>query len=239
MKEIDTDPGYTTFRDGVKSCLPTVLGYLGIGFSFGIVGINSHLNLLEITLMSAIVYGGSSQFVMCGLLLANTSITGIVMTVFLVNLRHLLMSMTASPHFRDESLLKNISVGSLLTDESFAVFSTTVAQKKHFSLRWMEGLNVAAYITWIVATILGGLVGNFIANPEQFGLDFALTAMFAGLFITQFEWELTKSQKKSIAVVISVGLSLYIMLFFVSSSVAVIISALVGCFVGGIMHDSK
>ncbi|MFD1418143.1 AzlC family ABC transporter permease [Companilactobacillus keshanensis] len=239
MKDVQTDLGYTTFRDGVRSCLPTVLGYLGIGFSFGIVGINSHLNLFEIALMSAIVYGGSSQFVMCGLLLANTSITGIVMTVFLVNLRHLLMSMTASPHFREESLLRNVSIGSLLTDESFAVFSTTVAQEKYFSLRWMEGLNVTAYITWIVATILGGVVGNFITDPEQFGLDFALTAMFAGLFITQFQWELTKSQRKAVSVVVSVGVSLYLLLFFVSSSVAVIISALVGCFVGGIVHDNK
>ncbi|WP_125568454.1 AzlC family ABC transporter permease [Companilactobacillus insicii] len=237
MREVTTDTGYTTFRDGVRSCLPTVLGYLGIGFSFGIVGINSHLNLLEITLMSAIVYGGSSQFVMCGLLLANTSITGIVMTVFLVNLRHLLMSMTASPHFREESLLSNISVGSLLTDESFAVFSTTVAQEKNFSLRWMEGLNVTAYVTWIVATFLGGLVGNFISNPEKFGLDFALTAMFAGLFLTQFEWELSKNAKKSIAVVATVVISLYILLGLVSSSVAVIISALLGCVVGGLSND--
>lgn len=237
MEEVETDTGYTTFRDGVRSCLPTVLGYLGIGFSFGIVGINSHLNLFEITLMSAIVYGGSSQFVMCGLLLANTSITGIVMTVFLVNLRHLLMSMTASPHFREESLLSNVSVGSLLTDESFAVFSTTVAQEKHFSLRWMEGLNVTAYITWIVATFLGGLVGNFISNPEQFGLDFALTAMFVGLFLTQFEWELSKNTKKSIAVVITVVISLYILLSLVSSSLAVIISALLGCLVGGLAYD--
>lgn len=237
MEEVKTDEGYTTFRDGIRSCLPTVLGYLGIGFSFGIVGINSHLNLFEITLMSAIVYGGSSQFVMCGLLLANTSITGIVMTVFLVNLRHLLMSMTASPHFREESLLSNVSVGSLLTDESFAVFSTTVAQEKHFSLRWMEGLNVTAYITWIVATFLGGLVGNFISDPNKFGLDFALTAMFAGLFITQFEWELSRNTKKSIAVVVTVVVSLYILLGIVSSSVAVIISALLGCLVGGLSYD--
>lgn len=237
MDKVQTDVGYTTFHDGIKSCLPTVLGYLGIGFSFGIVGINSHLNLFEITLMSAVVYGGSSQFVLCGLLLANTSITGIVMTVFLVNLRHLLMSMTASPHFREESLLSNISIGSLLTDESFAVFSTTVAQEKHFSLRWMEGLNITAYVTWIVATFLGGLVGNFISDPDKFGLDFALTAMFAGLFLTQFEWELSKNAKKSICVVVTVAISLVILLYFVSSSVAVIISALLGCLVGGLLND--
>ncbi|APX73363.1 AzlC family ABC transporter permease [Companilactobacillus allii] len=237
MSEAKKVNGYTTFQDGIRSCLPTVLGYLGIGFSFGIVGINSHLNLFEITLMSAVVYGGSSQFVLCGLLLANTSITGIVMTVFLVNLRHLLMSMTASPYFREETLLSNISIGSLLTDESFAVFSTAVAQDKHFSLRWMEGLNITAYITWILATLLGGLVGNFISDPDKFGLDFALTAMFAGLFLTQFKWELSKNTKKAISVVVTVGVSLVILLYFVSSSVAVIISALLGCLVGGILDD--
>lgn len=237
MEEVKTDVGYTTFFDGFKSCLPTVLGYLGIGFSFGIVGINSHMNLLEIGLMSLIVYGGSSQFVICGLLLTGASIPGIVMTVFLVNFRHFLMSMTASPHFRNESLLRNVFIGSMLTDESFAVFSTTTAQNKKISYSWMAGLNITAYLTWFIATILGGLVGNFISDPNKFGLDFALVAMFAGLFITQFEWEISKNKRKAIMVVLTVALTLYLLLSVVSSSLAVIISALCGCLVGGLSHD--
>ncbi|MQS53485.1 AzlC family ABC transporter permease [Companilactobacillus mishanensis] len=231
------DKGYVTFMDGVRSCLPTVLGYLGTGFAFGIVGINAHLNIFEVTLMSLIIYGGSSQFVLCGLLLTNASIPGMIFTVFLVNLRHLLMSMTASPYFRNESLLQNISLGSILTDESFAVFSTTAAQEKRFTAQWMQGLNWTGYVTWFVSTLLGALVGNLIPDPNKFGFDFAITAMFVGLFIFQFQWELSKSTKKAIVVVITVAISLYLLMIVVSSALAVIIAAILGCVAGGLVHD--
>ena len=41
-----------TFEDGVKACLPTVLGYVGIGLAAGIVGKGAGLSVLEVTLMS-------------------------------------------------------------------------------------------------------------------------------------------------------------------------------------------
>jgi len=47
----------------------------------------------------------------------------------------------------------------------------------------MYGLNVTAYINWIVATIAGAFLGQWITNPQRFGLDYALPAMFIGLLV--------------------------------------------------------
>jgi predicted branched-subunit amino acid permease len=38
----------------------------------------------------------------------------------------------------------------------------------------------AGYASWVTFTTLGNLIGGLIPNPEQFGLDFALVAMFVG-----------------------------------------------------------
>ena len=40
----------------------------------------------------------------------------------------------------------------------------------------MHGLNISAYLLWIVTSIIGGLVGNLIPKPEMFGLDYAFNS---------------------------------------------------------------
>lgn len=59
---------YETFAEGVKACVPTILGYLGIGFALGVVGKGVGLSVFAIFLMSIIVYAGSAQFIICGLI---------------------------------------------------------------------------------------------------------------------------------------------------------------------------
>lgn len=51
------------FIKGVKDSLPTLFGYISIGIAFGVVGIASNLNTLEITLLSILVYAGAAQFI--------------------------------------------------------------------------------------------------------------------------------------------------------------------------------
>jgi len=108
-----------TFRQGAKDCIPTLLGYISIGLAAGIVGVSSHLSIMEVTLLSALVYAGAAQFIICALMVANSSISAIILTTFIVNLRHFLLSATIAPEFTKYSLLKNVGIGALLTDESF------------------------------------------------------------------------------------------------------------------------
>lgn len=70
------------FSEGVRACLPTVMGYLGIGIAMGIVGKSAHLAIWQVFLMSTLIYAGSAQFILCGLLLLHAPIISIVFTVF-------------------------------------------------------------------------------------------------------------------------------------------------------------
>ncbi len=60
------------------------------------------------------------------------------------------------------------------------------AKKGYIGESWMFGLNVTAYMNWIIATIIGGLFGEWIPDPHTYGMDYALPAMFIGLFVLQF-----------------------------------------------------
>lgn len=56
---------HVTFKQGVKACIPTLLGYAGVGLSFGIVAVASGFSLLEIILLCLLVYAGAAQFIIC------------------------------------------------------------------------------------------------------------------------------------------------------------------------------
>ena len=74
-----------------------------------------------------------------------------------------------------------------MTDESFGLMVLEHATNTPITSFWMQGVNVMSYLTWILSTILGAAVGNLIPNPEQFGIDYALVAMFIGLLVLTLE----------------------------------------------------
>ncbi len=59
-----------TFKQGAQAAVPTALGYIGIGLACGIMAA-PHMNSLEMGVMSILVYAGSAQFAMIGLLLSR------------------------------------------------------------------------------------------------------------------------------------------------------------------------
>ncbi|MDO7907387.1 AzlC family ABC transporter permease [Paenibacillus sp. JX-17] len=176
---------HSPFRQGIRDCLPTILGYWSIGLAAGVVSRTAGLSPAEIGLMSLILYAGSAQFIVAGLVAASAPPAAIIATVFLVNARHLLMSAALAPYFKHLSGWKNAALGVLLTDETFGVASSRLAGRTLASGRWMFGLNLAAYLNWFIANLTGALLGNWITQPERFGLDFALVAMFLGLLVLQ------------------------------------------------------
>ncbi|WP_218092923.1 AzlC family ABC transporter permease [Paenibacillus solanacearum] len=219
-----------SFLQGVKDCVPTLLGYLSIGFAAGVVGHTSGLSIVEITFMSLLIYAGSAQFILAGMVASHGSAAAMMLTVFIVNLRHLLLSAALSPYFRHLTPLKAMLIGSLLTDETFGVAMNKVAGRNHIGEQWMHGLNVTAYLHWLAATLAGAFLGQWITNPAKLGLDFALASMFIGLLVLQMasrrKW--VKDLAVAVcAVVIVVGASIAL-----SGSVAVIVATVAAATLG-------
>ncbi len=172
---------WAAIKDGVVAAWPICLGYLAIGLAFGVIAQKAGLHPLEIGLMSVMVYAGSSQFIAISMLAGGSAIVPIIVTTFMVNLRHLLMSSSLSIY------LKSVRSGWLalyaygVTDESFAL---NLARFRNDDWDWRRALvlNHTTNIAWIGSTIAGGFGGQFIPQGA-FGIDYALIAMFICLFI--------------------------------------------------------
>ncbi|MBC1499908.1 AzlC family ABC transporter permease [Listeria weihenstephanensis] len=224
--------GNIMFQQGVKDCVPTLLGYISIGIAAGVAGVAADLSVLEVTLLAIFVYAGAAQFIICAMLLTNSTTLAIIVTTFIVNFRHFLLGATLAPHFQKDSMLKNIGISLLVTDESFGVASMKLAKREPIYSAWMNGLNITAYIVWIISCAVGGLIGKLIPNPAIFGLDFALTAMFVALFVFQLQ-SVPKSKLRHIMFLILYMLIFMIGLsFIVSMNVAVVLSTLIVATIG-------
>jgi len=229
-----------TFKSGAKDVVPTLFGYIGVGLAMGIVANTSHLSVLAVLLMSLIVYAGSAQFIIISMLLAGSPISAIVLSTFLINSRMILMSLSIARYFKKDSLLQNIALGSLLTDETFALSMNKLNQtQQKLRPRWLHAANIIAYLVWAAATVVGCLLGNLIADPNQFGLDFAVVGMFIGLLYLQIITDRSKTLKTQLLVVLFVAIAMFFLMRFFPGNIALLIATLLGCGFGMVVspHD--
>ena len=193
------------FFSGARAALPVVLGYISIGFAAGVVQRSAGLSVFEVALMSTVLYAGSAQFAAAGMIAASAQPAAVIVTVFFVNLRHLLLSAALAPFFARVPAWKNALIGAQLTDETFVVAWTRLQGRGSVSPAWMAGLNIAAYLSWALATTAGALAGDLVADSRALGFHFALPAMFAALLVLQLASHRSRGRAFAVALFASAG----------------------------------
>lgn len=172
------------FRAGITACLPTIPGYWSIGFAAGAIGTLSGFTTVQTALLASVLYTGSAQFLFYSLWAAGAEVASVVFSVFLVNLRYLLMSSAMSVFFREQSTVHKLISGLLLTDETFGVAVQRGSQHGHVPYAWMLGLNLAAWLNWILACVVGAVLASALPASLMEGLSFSLVSMFIGLVLS-------------------------------------------------------
>ncbi len=173
------------FRNGAVAAWPICLGYFPIGLALGVLAQQAGLNWWAVAMMSVIVFAGSAQFICVAMLAAGSSPWAIVLTTFVVNFRHTLMSSALAVYLAgvNRKFLTLFSYG--ITDESFAVNMTRFKEGDWDRYQALV-VNHLANFAWLVATVAGTLVGQFIPQGA-FGIDYALTGMFICLLVFQLQ----------------------------------------------------
>ncbi len=172
----------TAFWRGVRKALPIVLGYLPVAFAFGVMAGQAGMNALEAGLMGFMVFAGSGQLIATGMLLAGAGAVSIIVTTFVVNLRHLLMSAAMAPYLRRWGKKLQAVFAWQMTDETFAM---NIARFADEGVERDEafGIHITAHSAWISGGVLGALFGDIIGDIRPYGLDYALAGMFIALLV--------------------------------------------------------
>lgn len=175
-------PHLSDFLSGIRDELPILVGVIPFGFIYAILAQQTGLTGLETIGMSLFVFAGSSQLLLVKLAALNASLLVIVLTGFIINLRHLLYSASIAPHTKDLSIAWKVMLSYLLTDEAYAV---TIAKFQNYDKKtkhwYFFGAGFALWSSWQISTWLGLVIGAQI--PTSWSLDFALPLTFIALVV--------------------------------------------------------
>lgn len=171
------------FLRGVKDELPILLGVAPFGMIYGILALSAGLPALEAQAMSAVIFAGASQFMTVQLIQEAVPWPVIVLTGFVINLRHALYSATVAPYLQHLPRRWKAVLAYLLTDEAFAVASLNYQREgvTHAGHWYFLGAGLALWSSWQVSTAVGIFLGAQV--PQAWGLDFTLPLTFIALVV--------------------------------------------------------
>lgn len=172
-----------SFWAGVQAELPLLIGVVPFGMIYGVLALSAGLPIAPAQLMSSIVFAGSAQFITAQLLSESTPGLVIVLTIAVVNLRHMLYSASVAPYVRALPMRWKVLLSYLLTDEAYAVTILNYEKSdSNPSGHWFFlGAGLTLWVSWQISTAVGILLGTTL--PESWPLDFALPITFIALII--------------------------------------------------------
>ena len=172
----------TPGRAAITEGWPVFVTAVFVGIAFGLTARQSGLGVVETSATSVIVFAGASQFVMVDLLRTGAPTPVIVLTVVLLNARHLLMAAAIRPFVATATLVKRLGLAYLLTDETFAL-GIGWFRRGHRDLRYYTVFGAVLWCSWNLGTLLGATFGAELQDPQRFGIDFAITAVFVAIVV--------------------------------------------------------
>jgi len=173
------------FFEGAKDTFPLVVGAIPFGIIFGSLADTAGLSFGATMGMSIFVFAGASQFVAMSLMASGTAWPMIILTTFVVNLRHMLYGATMVPFYKALNPVWKMVLAFGLTDETFAVAVNRYNQnddirgKQYYNL----GSMIFMYLNWNLCTFMGLTAGKAFPEISRWGLDFAMPATFIGIVI--------------------------------------------------------
>lgn len=168
---------------GVREELPILLGVVPFGMIYGILALDAGLSPLDAQAMSSVIFAGSAQFMTARLVGAVTPGMIVILTGFVINLRHALYSASIAPYTKHLPLKWKAALAYLLTDEAYAVSIVHYQRNgdlthKHWHLL---GSGLTLWSSWQLSTAVGIFLGAQI--PASWELDFFLPLTFIALVV--------------------------------------------------------
>lgn len=201
--------------------IPVMTGYIVLGAAYGILMNSKGFGLVWALAMSLIVYAGSAQYVAITFLTSIFNPVYALLLTLMVNARHIFYGLSLMNKLKYTGKLKPFIVY-WLSDETFSVLCAADPPEGVDQGWFMFFIALLDYAYWSIGTIVGSLIGNMITFNTK-GIDFALTALFVVIFISQ--WKSKKRHESALTGVICTLICLIIFgqsNFVIPSMIAII-----------------
>lgn len=178
------------FWRGGRDILPLIIAAIPFGIVYGAMGQSLGLTEWQVMGMSLFVYAGSAQFIAVTLMASAAAFPVVLLTVFIVNLRHLLYAASLMPVVDKVPALLRVPMAFWLTDESFAIAAARLRKKHNDGAKFYAyymGAALTMYLNWQLCTWIGITAGKQIPDMTRWGLDVAIVVAFIGIVVPSLE----------------------------------------------------
>lgn len=165
---------------GLQAGVSIAIGYMPVALTFGLLAKATGITVTETFLMSLLVFAGASQYIALSLLSLGTGAFEIILTTFIVNIRHFLMSASLNEKVDDSPKWIKAIYSFGITDETFSVAAT---RDGVLSRSFLFGIVSISYASWVIFSVVGFVIGSSLPGNLQESMGIALYAMFVGLLV--------------------------------------------------------
>ena len=218
------------FKSGLTDTWPMMLAFVPIAMLWGTLAAAKGFSPLEAMLMSALVYAGASQYVAIGMWADRLPIALMVITVFIINIRHMLYSASIARHMDQIPNRWHAPLMYILTDEAWALLERK-ALSRPLTLGYYVGVAAPLWPTWFLSSAVGAMIGTKLPNPALIGLDFAFAAMFIAILAGFWKGPRTGAVITTSAVVAALAKT------YLSGSWYILLGALAAVAVAALSHS--
>jgi len=169
--------------------IPVLVGYLFLGFGFGVLLAKAGYSFLLAPFSALTVYSGSLQYAEVDLLKAEFSVLSAVIMTIAVNIRHIFYGLSLIKQYKGMGAYKFYCIFGL-TDETYSLIVSQKVPEGVDKRKFYFFITLLNHIYWISGCTLGGVFGQFIPFNSK-GIEFVMTALFVVIFVEQ--WESTKN----------------------------------------------
>lgn len=166
---------FDAFKRGLREGIPFAPGIFAFGIVFGVLAMEAGLTPWGATVMSTVVYAGTAQLLSLQSW-HGAGLTTVVAAVFAMNARYVLFGAAVRPWMRGLPAWIAYPSLFLLVDLNWMEAMREQKEGRH-DVGHFVGVGLTLMIVWVIATIVGVVVGSGI-DPRAFGFDFFLTAFF-------------------------------------------------------------
>lgn len=217
---------------GVKAGVPVMMGFIPVGIAYAIMARQGGFSVAQTCLMSLSVFAGASQMMAAGMYGQGAGMAAIILTTFILNLRHIIMSVCVAERMGKVPLPARFLAAFGVTDESFAIFTTT--ERKNCTLWFFLGIITVTYSSWNVGTLIGAVFSDLLPALVTVALGVSLYAMFTALLVPGIKGNFRLAVLVVFTAVLNIALSQ-----FVDSGWAIIASTLICAFIGVFFVELK
>lgn len=167
---------------GVRIALPAGIAMFPLGMALGVLISQSDLPWWTAPLFTGVIFAGSLEFLLVGMVVTAVPLTSVALTALLVNFRHVFYALSFPlGQIRSRSL--RVLSTYILCDEAWAL--TAHPDARQWTGARILGIQAVFYVNWVLSATIGVLTGSLIP-PGVVGLDFAITAFFLVLGIDAY-----------------------------------------------------